>query len=114
MALALKAPTFVIYPEQNIFEAATDRLGNVQAQMAPLKNEEAAIKEILRDSPESVVEGRLFRATISAGKAGTKVDWEALARASMSEARLAKLLPAFTTETEAGAARVSAKAMKGV
>lgn len=113
-ALPLAAPTFVIYPEQNLYQAAADRFGNLQAELAPLKNEEAAIKEILRGSPELVVEGRLFRVTISPGEPGSKTDWEALARSICSDARLAKLIPAFTEETAAPAARISAKAKKGV
>jgi len=114
MALPLAAPTFVIYPKQNIYEAAADRLGAVQAELAPLKNQEAAIKEILRGSPQEVVEGRLFRATISPGKPGEKVDWEGLARAVCSDERLAKLLPGFTKATDAPAPRISVKARKGV
>lgn len=114
MALPLKAPTFAIYPEQNLFEAAADRLGKLQAQLAPLKNEEEAIKEILRGSPESVVEGREFRATISQGKASESIDWEALARSICSDARLAKLVPQFSTVKEAGKARIAVKARKGL
>lgn len=113
-ALPLKAPTFAIYPHQNIAQAATDRLGKLQAELAPLKNEEAALKSLLRDSGLDVIEGDLFRATISQGKPGTKIDWEGLARAVCSDARLAKLLPGFTTTTEPGDARVTVKAKKGV
>lgn len=113
-ALPLKAPTFVIYPEQSLFQAAADRLGSLQAELAPLKNEEAAVKEILRACPDEVVEGRLFRVTVTPGKPGQKIDWEGLARAACSGARLAKLLPAFTSTTEAPAPRISAKAKKGV
>jgi len=114
MALPLAAPTFVIYPEQNLYQAAADRLGNLQAELAPLKNEEAAIKEILRNSPNLEVEGRLFRCTITPGKPGSKVNWENLARSICSDARLAKLLPAFTEETAAPAARISVKARIGL
>lgn len=114
MALPLAAPTFVIYPEQNLYQAATDRLGNLQAELAPLKNEEAASKEILRNSDETVIEGRLFRCTISPGKPGERVDWEGLARSICSDARLAKLLPAFTYPTDPPAARISVKARQGL
>lgn len=114
MALPLKAPTFVIYPEQTIAEAAADRLGQLQAELAPLKNEEEALKQVLRDAGKDVVEGRLFRATISQGKASTVIDWEALAKSVCSEARLAKLLPQFASERQPGSPRVSVKARKGV
>lgn len=114
MALPLAAPSFVIFPEQSIYQAAADRLGNLQAELAPLKNEEAAIKEILRNSPDEVIEGRLFRCTISPGKPGVKTDWEALARSVCSDERLAKLLPGFTSDTAAPAPRISVKARKGV
>ncbi len=113
-ALPLAAPTFVIYPEQNLYQAAADRFGNLQAELAPLKNEEAAIKEILRGSPELVVEGRLFRVTISEAKPTQSVDWEGIARSIASEARLAKLVPAFTSTKEPGKSRISVKARKGV
>ena len=70
MALPLAAPTFVLYPEQNIAQAAADRLGNLKAELAPLLNEEEALKQILRESGLDVVEGREYRATISQGKEG--------------------------------------------
>lgn len=113
-ALPLVAPTFVIYPHQNIAQAATDRLGKLNAELAPLLNEQEALKALLRESGLEVVEGDLFRCTISPGKPGRKVNWEALARSIASEARLAKLLPAFTYETEAPAARIAVKAKQGV
>lgn len=113
-ALPLAAPTVCIRPHQSLAQATADELGKLQATLAPLKNKEAALKSLLRDSGLEVVEGDLFRATISPGKAGTKIDWEGLARAACSDARLAKLLPGFTTTTEPGEARVSVKAKKGV
>lgn len=114
MALPLVAPTFVIYPEQSIYQAAADKLGNLQATLAPLKNEEAAIKEILRSCPDEVIEGRLFRCSISQGKPGQKIDWEALVRSTLTESQITQLLPAFTTGTAAPAPRIAVKARKGV
>lgn len=114
MALPLAAPTFVIYPEQNIAEAAADRLGALKAELAPLLNEEEALKQLLRESGKDVVEGRNFRATISAGKASTVIDWEGLAKSVCSEARLAKLVPQFASVREPGAPRVSVKARRGI
>lgn len=113
-ALPLKAPSFVIYPEQTIAEAAADRLGALKAELAPLLNEEEALKQILREAGRDVVEGREYRATISPAKATSSTDWEALARSLCSEARLAKLVPHFVTVCEPGSPRVSIKARKGV
>ena len=114
MALPLAAPTFVIYPEQNIAQAAADRLGNLKAELAPLLNEEEALKQILRESGLDVVEGREYRATISVGKATTVIDWEAALRSICSEERLAKLTAQFATVREPGSPRVSVKARKGL
>ena len=114
MALPLQSPTVVIRSHQSLAQAVVDRLGKLQAELAPLLNEEAALKQLLRESGESVVEGDLFRATITAGTAGSKTDWQALARSVCSEARLAKLVPLYTEITAAPAARVSVKARKGV
>ena len=113
-ALPLKAPTFVIYPEQNIAEAAADRLGKLQAELAPLKNEEEALKSLLRESGLDVVEGREYRATISLGKASTVIDWEAALRSICSEERLAKLVDQFASTRQPGAPRVSVKARRGI
>lgn len=114
MALPLAAPTFVIYPEQNIAQAAADRLGKLKAELAPLLNEEEALKQILRESGLDVVEGREYRATISAGKATTVIDWEAALRSICSEERLAKLTAQFATVREPGSPRVSVKARRGI
>ena len=112
--LHLATPTFIIFPEQNLFEAAADRLGALQSELAPLRNQEEAIKEILRGSLEPVVEGRNFRCTISETKPTQAVDWEGIARSIASEARLAKLIPAFTSIKEPGKPRISCKARKGL
>lgn len=113
-ALALQAPTFVVFPEQDLYQAAADRLGALQAEIAPLRNQEEAIKEILRTCPDMVVEGRNFRCTISEAKATQSVDWEGIARSIASEARLTKLVPAFTATKEPGKSRISVKARKGL
>ena len=114
MALPLAAPTFVIYPEQNIAQAAADRLGKLKAELALLLNEEEALKQILRESGLDVVEGREYRATISQGKATTVIDWEAALRSICSEERLAKLTAQFATVREPSSPRVSVKARKGL
>ena len=73
-----------------------------------------ALKQILRESGLDVVEGREYRATISAGKATTVIDWEAALRSICSEERLAKLTAQFATVREPGSPRVSVKARKGL
>lgn len=113
-ALPLTAPTVLIKPHQSLAQATVDELGKLQATLAPLKNKEEALKSLLRDSGLEVVEGDLYRATITAGKPSTSTDWEALAKSICSEARLAKLTAQFVTTREPGAPRVSVKARKGL
>lgn len=113
-ALPLQAPTVVIRSHQTLPQALVDRLGNLQAEMAPLKNEEASLKKLIRESGELVIEGDLFRATITPGKPGVKTDWEGLARSICSDKRLALLVPLFSAATEAPEARITVKARRGV
>lgn len=113
-ALPLAAPTVLIKSHQSLPQAVVDRLGRLQAELAPLLNEEAALKQLLRESGLEVVEGDLFRCTISAGKPGSKTNWQGIAESVCSASRLAKLVPAFTTATAAPAARVNVVARKGV
>lgn len=113
-ALPLQAPTVLIKPHQSLAQATTDELGRLQAQLAPLKNKEEALKQLLRESGLDVVEGDLYRATISPGKATVTIDYEAALRSICSEERLAKLLDQFATTREPGAPRVSVKARKGL
>lgn len=110
-ALPLQAPTVVIHSHQTLPQALVDRLGKLQAELAPLKNEEAALKALLRDSGLEVIEGDLYRCTITPGKPGQKIDWEGICRTRPS---LLKLVPQFTTVTDAPEARVAVKARKGV
>lgn len=114
MALPLAAPSVLIKPHQSLAQATTDELGRLQAQMAPLKNKEEALKQLLRESGLDVVEGDLYRATISTGKPTTTIDWEAALRSICSDERLAKLIDQFATVREPGSPRVSVKARKGV
>ena len=113
-ALPLQAPTVLIKSHQSLPQALVDRLGKLNAELAPLINEQEAIKALLRESGLEVIEGDLFRATITPGKPGSKTDWQALATSVCSEARLAKLIPAFTSTTAAPAARIAVKAKQGV
>ena len=96
-ALPLQAPTVPIKSHQSLPQALVDRLGKLNAELAPLINEQEAIKALLRESGLEVIEGDLFRAT-----------------SVCSESRLAKLVPAFTTATVAPAVRIAVKAKQGV
>ncbi len=113
-ALPLQAPTVLIKSHQSLPQALVDRLGKLNAELAPLLNEQEALKALLRESGLEVVEGDLFRATITPGKPGSKTDWQALATSVCSKDRLAKLVPAFTYKTEPPAARIAVKAKQGV
>ena len=113
-SLALKAPRLVILPHQTLAQATADKLGKIQAQIAPLRNEEAALKTLLRDSGESVVEGDLYRVVISQAKPGKKIDWQALAEHVHPADVIAGAVSTFTSVTEPGDARVTVKAKIGV
>ncbi len=95
-----------------------DRLGYVQAEMAPLKTEEEQLKVQLRASKEVEIEGDLFRATISYPQPGQKTDWETVARAIAAKAGLTtkqwdKFVSSATAATKPGEGRVSIKSRKG-
>lgn len=113
-ALPLAAPSVLIKPHQTLAQATTDELGRLQAQIAPLKNKEEALKQLLRDSGLEVIEGDLYRATITQAKPTVAVDWEAALRSICSEERLTKLSAEFSTVKSGGAARIAVKARKGV
>lgn len=112
--LALKAPRLLILPHQTLAQATADKLGKVQAQIAPLRSEEAALKQLLRDSGESVVEGDVYRVVVSPAKPGKKVNWQALCEHFLPKEVIERAVPTFTTETEPGEDRVTVKAKIGV
>ena len=113
-ALALKAPRLLVLPHQSLAQATADKLGKIQAQIAPLRNEEAALKQLLRDSGESVVEGDAYRVVISPGKAVSKIDWKALAEHYLPPDVIAGAVPTFTTVGEPGEARITVKSRIGL
>lgn len=113
-SLALKAPRLAILPHQTLPQACADKLGKVQAQIAPLRNEEAALKQLLRDSGETVVEGDVYRVTITPSKGVAKIDWKALAEHYLPADVIAGAVPAFTTVGEPGESRVTVKSRIGV
>lgn len=112
--IALKAPRLLILPHQTLAQATADKLGKIQAQIAPLRNEEAALKQLLRDSGESVVEGDVYRVVISPAKGVTKVDWRALAEHYLPPDVIASAVPTFTTVGEPGESRITVKARIGL
>lgn len=113
-ALPLQAPSVIIKSHQSLPQALVDRLGKLNAELAPLLNEQEAIKALLRESGLDVIEGDLFRCTISQGKPALKTNWQALAKSICSEARLAKLVPTFSARGDVPAARISVVARQGI
>ena len=57
---------------------AVDQLGAIQAQIAELRELEAALKGEILDSGESVVEGDLFQATVVTSERKT-TNWKSIA-----------------------------------
>lgn len=112
--LALKAPRLLILPHQTLAQAAADKLGKTQAQLSPLRNEEAALKFLLRESGETVVEGEVYRVVITPAKGATKVDWKALAEHFLPPDVISGALSSFTTTGEPGEARVTVTGRTGV
>ena len=113
-ALALKAPRLLILPHQSLAQATADKLGKIQSALAPLRNEEAALKQLLRNSGETVVEGDCYRVSITTPKAPTKIDWKALAEHYLPSSVIEGALSSFTTVGEPGESRVSVKSLIGV
>lgn len=54
-----------------------DRLGELDAQMAEMKQEKEKLKKTLKDSGKDVIEGEMFRAKISVSSP-RRVDWDSL------------------------------------
>jgi hypothetical protein len=74
-----------------------DRLAQLKAQIAELREQEAQLKEILIASGESAIDSVMYRATISDTKPRDKVDWESIAM-KFNPSR--QLIRAYTTEGE--------------
>jgi hypothetical protein len=64
---------------ENILGQVVDRMAQVKAQIADLKKEEAALRQELVDSGESVVDGLFYRAAISQVDGKVSVDWQSIA-----------------------------------
>jgi hypothetical protein len=74
-----------------------DRLAQLKAQIAELREQEAQLKEILIASGESAIDSVMYRATISDTKPRDKVDWESIAM-KFNPSR--QLIRAYTSEGE--------------
>jgi uncharacterized protein (UPF0335 family) len=88
-----------------------DRLGALNAQVAPVRDEIAEIKETLRASGYEVVEGKTFRVTVGETKDKLYTDWQAIAKAGyISPLVLETLVDKFSELKQAlGAVRCNAK-----
>lgn len=64
---------------ENILGRVVDRMAQVKAQIADLKKEEAALRQELINSGESVVDGLFYRAAISQPDGKVSVNWESIA-----------------------------------
>ena len=64
---------------ENILGRVVDRMAQVKAQIADLKKEEAALRQELVESGESVVDGLFYRAAISQVDGKVSVDWQSIA-----------------------------------
>ena len=92
------------------YAAKVDRLGELNALIAPLADEISAIKEELRASGYEVVEGTQYRVTIGATADKAYTDWQELAKFAVKHDRLQRLAPEFTEYKQAlGAVRCVAK-----
>lgn len=96
------------HSEAQTFGAIADRLGQIKAQIATLKAEEAALSSELKDFGAGQYEGLFFRAVVSEQAETTKVDWEAVA-AKLNPSR--QLIQAHT-KTVAGATTLTVYARK--
>ena len=85
--------------------SVVDRLGLVLAQIADLEKEADAIKTVLKESGEAVVEGSLYKATVILSNRST-IDNKAVYKAlNVSDDLLAK----FTRTTPVATVKVTAR-----
>jgi hypothetical protein len=60
-----------------VIEKLADELGLVKARIAALESEEAQIRQALVDSGQEVIEGELYRVTVSTGDVA-RVDYKGI------------------------------------
>jgi hypothetical protein len=79
----------------NTLSAKVDQLALLKAQIANLKADEARIKEDLTKSGLDVIDGNLYRASISESDGKVVTDWRAVAQ-KLQPSR--QLIAAYTTK----------------
>lgn len=62
-----------------VVASIVDQLGQLKAQIAALRAQEEALKDLLADSGLAVADGHQFRAAISRIEARPSIDWRAIA-----------------------------------
>lgn len=96
------------------YQAQVDRLGQLNALVAPLADEIESIKSTLRESGYECIEGSTFRVTIGETADKKYIDYKAVAVEGLRSDKLARLAAKFTTYKSAlGAVRCVAK-VRGV
>jgi hypothetical protein len=91
----------------DVLGGVADRLGQIKAQLADLKKEEAELKDTLIDSGLAVVEGSFYRVALTESEGKVLVDWKSIAE-RFSPSR--QLIKANTSKGEAYfTVRVSAR-----
>jgi arginyl-tRNA--protein-N-Asp/Glu arginylyltransferase len=66
--------------ETNILTATVDALGLLQAQIAELKQKEAAMRAEIEAAGLRTIEGNLYRVTISHCDGRATIDWRTIAQ----------------------------------
>jgi hypothetical protein len=79
----------------NALSAQVDQLALLKAQIANLKADEAQIKEDLAKSGLDVIEGNMYRASISESEGKVVIDWKSIAQ-KLAPSR--QLIAAYTTQ----------------
>jgi len=87
----------------NNLTSTIDRLGHIKAQLADLKAEEQALRDVLVENGPGAYEGELFRATVSASERAT-LDMAAV-RAKLSR----QFIACHTNITEVVTVRIVAR-----
>ena len=80
-----------------------DRLGYLKAQIADLKKEESALREVMLEQGPGAYEGEIFRATVSTSER------ETLDMAAVREKLSDQFIRAHTNVTESTTVRVVAR-----
>lgn len=97
-------------PDHNLtLGAIVDRLGIINATIADLKKESAALRADLEDAGLASIEGTLYRATIAQCAGKTATDWQTIAMRFKPSPQLIRR----HTTTGAESIRLTISARKG-